>query len=78
MECTARYSVNSRPHLLGRSDFIDNGTTIKPGYTPYAYPHLLIDDIGSMELTLNGTPANQAIYLTWDVAVPCPSQPPGQ
>ena len=68
MECTAGCSVNSRPHLLEGRDFINNGTTIKPGYTPYAYPHPLIDDIGSMELTLNGTPANQAIYLTWDVA----------
>jgi hypothetical protein len=39
MECTAGCEVNGRPHLLEGRDFINNGTTPKPGYTPFTYPH---------------------------------------
>ena len=41
MECTAGCEVNGRPHLLEGRDFINNGTTPKPGYTPFTYPHPL-------------------------------------
>lgn len=41
MVCTHGCEVNGRPHLLEGRDFINNGTTPKPGYTPYSYPHPL-------------------------------------
>ncbi len=33
--------VKSTPHANGEVDFVNNGTTPKPGYTPYTYPHPL-------------------------------------
>ncbi len=41
MVCTHGCEVNGRPHLLEGRDFINNGTTPKPDYTPYTYPHPL-------------------------------------
>jgi hypothetical protein len=41
MQCTAGCEVNGRPHLLEGRDFINNGTTPKPGYTSFTYPHPL-------------------------------------
>ena len=29
----------SAPHANGQFDYVNNGNTPKPGYTPYAYPH---------------------------------------
>jgi hypothetical protein len=50
----------SLEHVVEGRDFI-NG--VKPGYTPYAYPHPLTQD-----LVLAGTPADESIQLDWDVA----------
>ena len=33
--------IKSTPHSNGEVDFVNNGTTPKPGYTPYIYPHPL-------------------------------------
>lgn len=45
-------------HLISGRDFINNGTTAKPGYTPYTYPHPLT----SAEPDLLAPPTNlQAI-----------------
>lgn len=41
MVCTHGCEVNGRPHLLEGRDFINNGTTPKPGYTSFTYPHPL-------------------------------------
>jgi len=41
MVCTAGCEVNGRPHLLEGRDFVNNGTTPKPGYTSFTYPHPL-------------------------------------
>jgi hypothetical protein len=31
--------IKSTPHVHGQVDFVNNGSTPKPGYTPYVYPH---------------------------------------
>ena len=41
MVCTNGCEVNGKPHLLEGRDFINNGTTPKPGYTQFTYPHPL-------------------------------------
>lgn len=41
MVCTHGCEVNGRPHLLEGRDFINNGTTPKPGYSSFTYPHPL-------------------------------------
>jgi hypothetical protein len=33
--------VKSTPHSNGEVDFVHNGSTVKPGYAPYTYPHPL-------------------------------------
>jgi len=35
--------VRSEVHSNGEVDFVNNGSTAKPGYTPYTYPHPLRD-----------------------------------
>lgn len=37
----ARAYVSATPHPNGEVDFVMNGTTPKPGYVPYTYPHPL-------------------------------------
>ena len=51
----------SLQHVVEGRDFI-NG--VRPGYTPYTYPHPLTQD-----LVLTGTPADESVHLGWDVAV---------
>jgi hypothetical protein len=48
-------------HIQENRDYYND--TPRPGYTPYAYPHPLTQD-----LVLTGTPANEGIQLDWDVA----------
>jgi hypothetical protein len=50
----------SLEHVVEGRDFI-NG--VRPGYTPYTYPHPLTQD-----LVLTGTSANETAYLDWVVA----------
>jgi hypothetical protein len=50
----------SLEHVVEGRDFI-NG--VRPGYTPYSYPHPLTQD-----LALTGIPANETAYLDWAVA----------
>jgi hypothetical protein len=50
----------SLEHVVEGRDFI-NG--VRPGYTPYVYPHPLTQD-----LVLSGTPADETIRLDWNVA----------
>ena len=33
--------IKSTPHVNGQVDFVNNGSTPKPGYTPFVYPHPL-------------------------------------
>jgi hypothetical protein len=51
----------SLEHVVEGRDFI-NG--VRPGYTPYTYPHPLTRD-----LVLTGSPADETAYLDWTVAV---------
>ena len=37
----ARSYVSADPHPNGEVDYVLNGTTPKPGYVPYTYPHPL-------------------------------------
>lgn len=46
----ARAYVSATPHPNGEVDFVVNGTTPKPGYVPYTYPH---------PLRVSGAPAYQ-------------------
>ena len=49
---------------LGR-DFIDNGTTAKPGYTPYIYPHPLV--VGNVDSAADAQhpPTPKKLKLRW-------------
>jgi hypothetical protein len=47
-------------HVQENRDFYDD--TPRPGYIPYVYPHPLTRD-----LTLNGVPGDQTIYLHWTI-----------
>jgi hypothetical protein len=31
--------IKSTPHVNGQVDYVNNGSTPKPGYTPFVYPH---------------------------------------
>jgi len=50
----------SLDHVVEGRDFV-NG--VRPGYTPYVYPHPL-----TQELALGGSPGDGTIYLDWTVA----------
>jgi hypothetical protein len=56
MVCTNGCEVNGRPHLLEGRDFINNGTTPRPGYSPFTYPHPLrqsgITDVSAINFDL--------------------------
>src|SRR6266550_85557 len=49
---------------LGR-DFIDNGTTPKPGYTPYTYPHPLVVGTGGSAADAQHPPTPKKLKLRW-------------
>src|SRR6266481_3735960 len=49
---------------LGR-DFIDNGTTPKPGYTPYTYPHPLVGGSGGSAADAQHPPTPKKLKLRW-------------
>ena len=46
MQCTDGCS-----HVQSGRDFINNGSTPKPGYTPYTYPHPLAQSGAIIQLT---------------------------
>ena len=39
--------IKSTPHVNGQVDFVNNGSTPKPGYTPFIYPHPTVSGGGS-------------------------------
>jgi hypothetical protein len=51
----------SLEHVVEGRDFIND---VRPGYTPYVYPHPLTQD-----LALTGSPSDEVAYLGWTVAV---------
>ena len=52
-------------HIQENRDFFND--TLRPGYTPYPYPHPL-----TQELDLAGTAAHQSIFLTWTLDTSLP------
>jgi hypothetical protein len=48
------YIANNQPVVQTGRDIIDNGTTSKPGYTPFVYPHPLTTQCGGGVYSLTG------------------------
>ncbi len=48
------YIANNQPVVQTDHDIIDNGTTSKPGYTPFVYPHPLTNECGGGVYSLTG------------------------
>ena len=44
----------AKAHILSGRDFVNNGTTPKPGYTPYIYPHPLRNQAQYGNTTIRG------------------------
>ena len=65
MECTGGCEVNERPHLLEGRDFINNGTTSKPGYTSFTYPHPLRQNATSDVSLLNPLPEKFQLFQNY-------------
>jgi hypothetical protein len=60
--------IKSTPHSNGEVDFVNNGTTPKPGYIPYTYPH---------PLTISGFTSDAGgPVITVPVGNPAPATPP--
>jgi hypothetical protein len=47
-------------HIQANRDYYED--TVRPGYTPYVYPHPL-----TQELVLSGAPGDQTLSLAWQV-----------
>ena len=65
MECTSGCEVNGRPHLLEGRDFINNGTTSKPGYSPFTFPHPLRQNGTSDVSLLNPLPEKFQLFQNY-------------